>query len=170
VYKSHSMLEGHTAMMIMMGYAKIVKNNNSASRIRGVMKHRARESRRTSTLLIIDEHKQFRDSLDRYIKKNIKNILVIKAKTAEEGLKIARDKKPNFVLIDLELRSMNSVIASETIKKELPECVIIVLTVFAGDVRKKNHITPAIDEVIGKNEIEIKLLPLLKKRSPVAAG
>jgi hypothetical protein len=58
---------------------------------------------------------------------------------------------------------MDGITTSEKIKHVLPESYIVLLTLFAGDIRKHNNISKAIDEVVGKNEIEMKLLPLVKK-------
>ena len=116
-----------------------------------------------SKLLIIDDHREFKNTLSQYLKKRLTTIEIFKAATGEEGVAVAIKHKPGIILMDLQLPHMNGIAASEEIKKALPHCVIVVLSLFAGDMRKENHVSAAIDEVVGKNEIEKKLVPLLRK-------
>ncbi len=116
-----------------------------------------------SKLLIIDDHREFRNTLSQYLKKRLTTIKIFKAATGEEGVATAIKHKPGIILMDMQLPHMNGIEASEEIKKALPRCVIFVLSLFAGGMRKENHVSAAIDEVVGKNEIEKKLVPLLRK-------
>jgi CheY-like chemotaxis protein len=116
-----------------------------------------------SKILIIDGHKEFRSTLGHFLKKELHFIEVIEAKNGEKGLSATIKHQPNIILIDLQLSHMDGIATSEKIKNVLPESFIVLLALFAGDIRKRNNVSKAIDEVVGKNEIEKKLLPLLKK-------
>lgn len=65
---------------------------------------------------------------------------VIKAMSAEEGLAAARDKRPDIILMDIQLPGMNGLDATRLIKADPAMCTIpvIAITSFAmpGDEQK----------------------------------
>ena len=116
-----------------------------------------------SKILIVDDNSEFRKALVLYLQKELSAIEIIEAETGEEGVNQAIKQNPYIILMDIKLPQMDGIEAAEKIKKVMPHCMIIVLSLFADDMKTQNNVSDAIDEVIGKNEIETQLLPLLRK-------
>jgi DNA-binding NarL/FixJ family response regulator len=87
-------------------------------------------------LLIIEDNRLLRDGISEILKRN-QDIKVVAA--SEKGvnniLKI-HELKPNVVLLDLSLRSQNSLRVVEIVRKELPQAKVIVMdiTPAQGDI------------------------------------
>ncbi|MFC1808560.1 response regulator transcription factor [Candidatus Omnitrophota bacterium] len=117
----------------------------------------------TTKILIIDDSSKFRETLALYLKKELSAIEIVEASTGEIGVDLAINESFDVILMDLQLPQMDGIAAAEKIKKTLPHSVIILLSLFAGDMLKQNNVSKAIDEVVGKNGIETRLMPLLHK-------
>src|SRR5690606_41567681 len=59
--------------------------------------------------------------------------VVGEAENGESGLRLAREYKPNVVLVDLVMEGMDGVETTRRIMEELPDCRIIVLTSYLDD-------------------------------------
>ena len=78
-------------------------------------------------LLIIEDNKILREGISKMLKPQ-KDIFIVAAsgKSADTILKI-HELKPNVILLDLGLRSLNSLRVVELVKKEFPQAKIIVM-------------------------------------------
>lgn len=83
----------------------------------------------TLRLLIVDDHKMFRDGLRALIDTNVEDAEVIgEAGNGREAVKLARRLKPDVVLMDISMPELNGIEAVKQITLELPECVVIALS------------------------------------------
>lgn len=86
-----------------------------------------------------------------------------------EAVKIATERKPGLVLMDLSMPSMNGVEAASVIKKESPETRIIVFTLYKDSIGKAMAKAVGVDLVISKSEgasgLMAALTPLLSEGS-----
>ncbi len=59
--------------------------------------------------------------------------VVGEAADGREAVALARQRKPDVVLMDLDMPHMDGITAARTVKEELPECAIVVLTVHSDE-------------------------------------
>ncbi len=116
-----------------------------------------------STILIVEDHKDFRQAVRNYLELSHIKAELLEASSGEEAVLIAKRHKPEIILMDFWLRGINGVEAATQIKASVPECSIILLTMFdlkdvAPLVNKET-----IKEFISKSDLFEKLVPSINK-------
>lgn len=117
----------------------------------------------STKILIIEDHDDFRSMVKSYLEKQDIPIEVFEAETGEAGVVKALRAKPEIILMDIRLPNMNGIDAAGRIKKYLPDCKIIVLTMFETEGFRSVFKSQDIVAYIGKSELYEKLVPLLKE-------
>jgi two-component system, NarL family, response regulator LiaR len=88
----------------------------------------------TIRILITDDHGVVRQGLRMYLGLDPEFEVVGEASNGEEALRLARELKPDVVLMDLLMPVMDGIAATEAIRAELPEVEVIALTSVLEDV------------------------------------
>ena len=116
-----------------------------------------------STILIIEDHKDFRQAVRNYLEMSHVKADLLEASSGEEGVVLAKRSKPEIVLMDFWLRGINGVEAATQIKASVPECSIILLTMF--DLKDVEPLVKKeiIKEFISKSDLFEKLVPSINK-------
>jgi two-component system cell cycle response regulator DivK len=103
-----------------------------------------------SLVLIVEDNernlKLVRDVLQ------VKGYSTIEAGTAEDGIKLASEKKPDLILMDIQLPGMNGIDALKVLRKDPATAKIPVVAVTASVMQQdRKHITEAgFDGYVGK--------------------
>lgn len=84
-------------------------------------------------LLVVDDHQAFRLGLVAIVNEYPDLEVVAEASTATQAIELCRTCHPDVVLMDLRLPGMSGVEATLAIRKEFPQCRIIVITTYDGD-------------------------------------
>lgn len=84
-------------------------------------------------VLIADDHPIVRDGLNAVINDQPDMEVVAEAATGKEAVQLARQRRPDVLLIDLRMPQMNGVDAINAIRADWPAARIIVLTTYDGD-------------------------------------
>jgi NarL family two-component system response regulator LiaR len=84
-------------------------------------------------VLIADDHGVVRQGLTMYLKLDPELEVVGEASNGEEALRMARELKPDVVLMDVLMPVMDGIEATEKIKAELPEVEVVALTSVLDD-------------------------------------
>ena len=84
-------------------------------------------------ILIADDHPIVRDGLNAVINDQPDMEVVVEAANGKEAVALARQHRPDVLLIDLRMPQMNGVEAVNTIRAEWPQARIIILTTYDGD-------------------------------------
>ncbi len=79
-------------------------------------------------ILIVDDHGVVRQGVRMYLALDPELEVVGEAANGEEALKLAREQKPDVVLMDLLMPGMDGVAATGIIRQELPDTEVIALT------------------------------------------
>ena len=116
-----------------------------------------------ATILIIEDHKDFRQAVRHFLEVSSVKAELLEASSGEEGVLIAKRIKPEIVLMDFWLRGINGIEAATQIKASVPECSIILLTMF--DLKDVQPLVnkEIIKEFISKSELFEKLVPSVTK-------
>ena len=73
-----------------------------------------------SKILIVDDHREFREGLKAFIEKQVPNVEIFEAQTGEEGVETALIQKPKVALIDIHLPQIGGMEAAHRIKIRVP--------------------------------------------------
>ncbi len=84
-------------------------------------------------ILLVDDHVLFRKGVAALLS-NRQNIQIVgEAGDGLEAIKVAREKLPDIILMDIEMPNCNGLEATRRIKREMPHVTIIILTVSDDD-------------------------------------
>ena len=113
------------------------------------------------TILIIDDHKNFREMVRSFIAKRFQGVDIKEAATGEEGVEVARSERPDISLIDIRLPGIDGIETARQIKQHVPECHIITMSMFKQS-SLQNLIAQKVIIFVNKDEIDSELIPLLR--------
>lgn len=96
-----------------------------------------RTARRTKdiSLMIVDDHPLWRNSLRQVLEHKKAATVVAEASNGAEALEIARKAKPDVIVMDMDLPSVNGVEATRQLISEQPDTKVLFLS--ASDTRDK---------------------------------
>lgn len=114
-------------------------------------------------ILIVEDHDDFRESVKKFLRMNLRGFQILETSSAEAGIALALKEHPNIILMDVRLPEMNGIDAAVRIKESFPECDIIVLTIFETEIFRDIFKNSAITEYIGKSELFQRLMPAIKR-------
>ncbi len=82
----------------------------------------------TIRIVIADDHKVVRQGLRMFLRIDPELAIVGEAANGLEALALARELKPDVVLMDVLMPGMNGIAATEAIRRELPDTEVLALT------------------------------------------
>jgi len=80
----------------------------------------------TPLFLIIDDEESIRDGCKQALEKS--GYRVLTAAEGVEGINIARESKPDVAFIDLKIPRLPGMVVAETLSREIPDTVLIIIT------------------------------------------
>jgi signal transduction histidine kinase len=83
----------------------------------------------TPLVLIIDDEPSIRDGCRQALEKS--GYAVLDAGEGDEGIKIARDAKPDIALIDLKMPGISGMEIIEILSRDVPDTVLVMITGYA---------------------------------------
>jgi DNA-binding NarL/FixJ family response regulator len=114
-------------------------------------------------ILIIEDHKDFRKALKHFLQAHQVRAEMIEASSGEEGVLLAKKNKMDIVVTDFALGGIDGLEAARQIKKSLPDCRIIMLTIYDPKeiFRRDTHRT--ISFFISKGDLHELLVPAINR-------
>ena len=82
------------------------------------------------TVMIVDDHPLFREGLRRVLKEEEDLSVEAEVADGDQAIALAREIRPDVILLDINLPSMNGVQVTREIKARLPETAVILLTAY----------------------------------------
>lgn len=83
-------------------------------------------------LLIIEDHPLFREGLKAILHRDSRFVIVGEAGSAEEGLRLARERKPDLVVMDISLPDLSGIEATRRILEQAPGARVMVVSFHSG--------------------------------------
>jgi DNA-binding NarL/FixJ family response regulator len=90
-------------------------------------------------ILLADDHKVLRESMRRALEEQGEDV-VGEAGNGEEALELARELKPEVILMDLSMPVLDGITATQRITSEMPEIKVVVLTMHDDASRTRQAI------------------------------
>lgn len=90
-------------------------------------------SENTIKVMLVDDHEMVRIGLSAVLSTEEDIDLVGEAGSGEEGIRLAKEYRPDVVLMDLVMEGMDGIETTRRLLKELPDCKVIVLTSYIDD-------------------------------------
>jgi DNA-binding NarL/FixJ family response regulator len=79
-------------------------------------------------VLLVDDHQLIIDGLRGFIESNSDYQVVGEANTGVEAIRLASVLNPDVILMDIEMPEMSGIQACEEIKKQMPGCKVIIVS------------------------------------------
>ena len=102
--------------------------------------------------MLVDDHDFVRAGLRLFFEQRTGMHVCGEACNGAEGVKIAKECKPDLVLMDLRMPEMNGAEAAAAIRKELPDTRIVVFTLFSDAFGRFMAKATGVDVVVSKSE------------------
>ncbi|KKW68182.1 XRE family transcriptional regulator [Lampropedia cohaerens] len=80
-------------------------------------------------ILLVDDHTLFRSGLQLLLRRQPDFEVVGEAADGVEGLKRARELRPDVILLDLNMPGLSGLEVLQVLSQDLPDCAVLVLTV-----------------------------------------
>jgi len=121
------------------------------------------EDRVGLTLLIVDDDPTFRGLIRALVEAQPETQLVAEAKDGEEAIRLARELRPDVVLMDIAMPRVNGLEALRSTKAAMPDTKIVVVTVHGEDVYRRLALAGGADAFILKKALGSDLLPAIRR-------
>ncbi len=89
-------------------------------------------NRDTPLILIIDDEEVLRDGCRQVLEKSGYEVLT--AAQGAEGIKLARERMPDMVFVDLKMPNMSGMEIMEILSKDIPDTILVMITGYASIV------------------------------------
>ncbi|HET6527965.1 MAG TPA: response regulator, partial [Balneolaceae bacterium] len=99
--------------------------------------HPYKQSQTKIKVLLVDDHEMMREGLKRIIEQEHDLTVVGEAPDGQSAVELAREARPDVVIMDINLPGMNGIDATEKIKDELPDIRVIGLSLHNDDKVKR---------------------------------
>jgi two-component system, NarL family, response regulator DegU len=96
------------------------------------------KSPRSSTIhvLLADDHQALREGLARILETDAEIELVGQAESGSEAIRLASEKSPDIVIMDVKMPDIDGITATREIKRARPQTSILMFTMFSGEYVK----------------------------------
>jgi DNA-binding NarL/FixJ family response regulator len=119
------------------------------------------------TVMLVDDHLLVRRGFRRMLEDDLEIAVIAEAGDGQEAVEIALRERPNVIVMDFALPSMNGAIATRKITAEAPESAVLILSMHAEPTYVRNCLDAGARGYLLKNAMDLELVDAVKK---VAAG
>jgi DNA-binding NarL/FixJ family response regulator len=118
-------------------------------------------------VMLVDDHMLVRRGFRRMLEDDPTIRVVAEAGDGQEAVDLALREKPDVVIMDFALPSMNGAVATRRILEKLPETAILILSMHSETAYVRNCIEAGARGYLLKNAMDLELVEAVKS---VAAG
>src|SRR4051812_37619869 len=128
---------------------------------------RPRESEQGITVILVDDHLLVRRGFRRMLEDDPEIRVVAEAGDGQEAVDAAVRERPDVVVMDFALPSMNGAVATRRILESLPDTAVLILSMHAEAAYVRNCLEAGARGYLLKNAMDLELVEAVKN---VAAG
>lgn len=119
-------------------------------------------------VLIADDDQTYRGFVKRILQMNLDVSIVAEAADGAEAMQVARQVKPEVVLMDLDLPGENGLEVTRRLKAELHEAKVILLSTIGGEAVRRAAIRCGADLSMRKDVEIVQLLSAIRHTAEAA--
>jgi DNA-binding NarL/FixJ family response regulator len=119
------------------------------------------------TVLLVDDHSLVRRGFRRMLEDESDMEVVGEAGDGEESIKLAKQLRPQVVVMDCALPGMNGLEATRRIMEDLPNTAVLMLSMHTENTWVRQAVEAGAKGYVLKNALDLELGPAIRK---VAAG
>jgi len=119
------------------------------------------------TVLLVDDHSLVRRGFRRMLEDEADMDVVGEAGDGEEAVRLAKELRPNVVVMDCALPGMNGLQATRAILENRPEASVLMLSMHSESTWVRQAIEAGAKGYVLKNALDLELGPAIRK---IAAG
>src|SRR5215470_4508249 len=113
------------------------------------------------TTIVADDHDVVRKGLVFLLGRSGRAEVIGEAKDGREAVRLAQERLPNLVIIDIAMPSLNGIDAASQIVKESPNTSVIILSMFADEDYIIRSLQAGVKGYMLKDTVESDLVPAL---------
>lgn len=119
-------------------------------------------------VLLVDDNERFLKSIERYLASlpEMNIVSAGKATSGVEAIRLSGELKPDLIIMDLAMPSMNGLKVTRLIKEAADAPRVIILTIHESDEYRRAAREAGADGFVTKAEFGEKLLPLVQSLFP----
>lgn len=114
-------------------------------------------------VICVDDHPVVRKGIAVLVASELDMTFVADASDGEEGVAIVLEHRPDVVLMDLRMPSMDGVSATQKILSQLPETRILILTTYDGDADIHRALLAGASGYLSKESLPDNLLTAIRR-------
>jgi DNA-binding NarL/FixJ family response regulator len=118
---------------------------------------------RPLSLLIADDDPEFRGLVRRFVERHTEVRVVGEAGDGEEAVRLARELRPDVVLMDLAMPRLGGLDAIRRAKLELPGTKFIVITIHLETPYREAAVRSGADAFVPKKAVGTELVPTIER-------
>ena len=110
-----------------------------------------RKATQSRTILLVEDNESERTVIRTAIE-SLTSFAVHEAVNGADGIRKAIDLKPDLIIMDLAMPLMNGLEAASVIRNELPRVPVVVLTLYADELRAPRNKIFGVTRVLSKTD------------------
>jgi PAS domain S-box-containing protein len=114
-------------------------------------------------ILIVDDSHLFRERIKAFLSTSPEVVVVGEAEDGQAAMKKARELKPDVVLMDVKMGSINGFTAAGLLKRELPDIQIIILSLYDLEAYREAAQAVGASAYVPKKHLVDELLPAIQR-------
>lgn len=114
-------------------------------------------------ILLVEDHPAMRELIREHLRRDPELEVVAETSSGSEAVRLAEAHRPDIVLMDLSLKELDGLQASQRITRACPESHVIILTNYAfDDLKDRARDMYGAAAFLAKEEIPARLLPTIR--------
>lgn len=113
-------------------------------------------------VLLADDHPMFREGLRNVLRSDPLFVVIGETCSGDETVRMALAKKPDIVIMDINMPIMDGIEATKLIKNQCPEIKILILTMYSDEAYLKESLEVGASAYLLKKAVNTELLTALR--------
>ena len=114
-------------------------------------------------VILVDDNLLFLETLAAQLAHTPRTQIVGRANSGSEGLRLARELKPDVAIVDLAMPDMNGLELAHSLKQLASPPRVVMLSMYDEPEYREGALLMGVDAYIAKHNVHAELLPLLHR-------